>query len=666
MLSIKNMTIECWQCPICPNVYKRQNFFEPHLQNIHNINPENVLDSCRVSYTKEQVDQKQHDAAIALKAIKEHESSFSESVQKSNWGPKAFSSRFPCKFCGEVFSKESSIIVHLKLNHNEESKASVAQALGNVSDLKLDGCVYQCKICQRKFNTSNSFLRHTRDMHKLTLKEYQAEHGSAEVISGVFACKLCGKNIKHTRNIVTAHMKLVHSISWQSYVNMIATQEDATKVLIKSINSPDMFECAICGNRVKLKRQHLSKTHNMEEDVYNSTYDKFFMSSSRVPEVISCKLCQKTCIDLGNHLKFSHKMTMEEYHLQPVDETLSSDKQQSSKSSTFSCYFQCIELFRTESDLLAHIDIKHSKESQEDLAKAKEEALNNTQIKRPSSQYLCEICNSIYSSRSSFWCHLKRKHTMSIKDYENEFGPLKSASSSIFKCIMCSKEIRNERSSIRSHMKNVHYLDWEEYVKIAMDIKSGLSDLSRVIPGSPTIESCKFCNVKVKGLKQHVKRVHQMSLDEYFTINVQLKDDESTAIKRNQPEEFTGLRDDIIKEEPSIINQSGEELFNDETVFYPSAGEKQARSIETWENSERSGKLLLREFNEPYMKSVQRDNHRKLASMIDVTNKSLKSCKKCNIDFISRKGFIEHCQVVHHMRFKLKNGQRLPPPLVKN
>ena len=69
---------------------------------------------------------------------------------------------------------------------------------------------------------------------------------------------------------------------------------------------------------------------------------------------------------------------------------------------------------------------------------------------------------------------------------------------------------------------------------------------------------------------------------------------------------------------------------------------------------------------EEKMKSVQRDNHRKLASIIDVTNKSLKSCKKCNIDFISRKGFIEHCQVVHHMRFKLKNGQRLPPPLVKN
>ena len=52
-------------------------------------------------------------------------------------------------------------------------------------------------------------------------------------------------------------------------------------------------------------------------------------------------------------------------------------------------------------------------------------------------------------------------------------------------------------------------------------------------------------------------------------------------------------------------------------------------------------------------------------SKIDVTNKYLKSCHKCNEDFQTRRIFLEHCQVVHEMKFKLKNGQYLPGPSMK-
>eukprot|EP00092_Neocalanus_flemingeri_P033808 GFUD01036761.1.p1 GENE.GFUD01036761.1~~GFUD01036761.1.p1 ORF type:complete len:130 (-),score=27.32 GFUD01036761.1:104-451(-) len=46
----------------------------------------------------------------------------------------------------------------------------------------------------------------------------------------------------------------------------------------------------------------------------------------------------------------------------------------------------------------------------------------------------------------------------------------------------------------------------------------------------------------------------------------------------------------------------------------------------------------------------------------DVRNKSLKSCNKCQLNFPTRKQFLEHCQVVHGMKFKLKSGESLPPP----
>ena len=33
----------------------------------------------------------------------------------------------------------------------------------------------------------------------------------------MFKCELCDKEVKHTRNIIGAHMKMVHLISWKEY-----------------------------------------------------------------------------------------------------------------------------------------------------------------------------------------------------------------------------------------------------------------------------------------------------------------------------------------------------------------------------------------------------------------------------------------------------------------
>lgn len=34
----------------------------------------------------------------------------------------------------------------------------------------------------------------------------------------------------------------------------------------------------------------------------------------------------------------------------------------------------------------------------------------------------------------------------------------------------------------------------------------------------------------------------------------------------------------------------------------------------------------------------------------------------CEFEFDSRKEFIEHCQVIHGMKFKTKTGVSIPPP----
>ena len=48
----------------------------------------------------------------------------------------------------------------------------------------------------------------------------------------------------------------------------------------------------------------------------------------------------------------------------------------------------------------------------------------------------------------------------------------------------------------------------------------------------------------------------------------------------------------------------------------------------------------------------------------DIQNKANKTCSVCEVTFDIRKSFIEHCQLVHGMRFKTKSGLSIPPPPV--
>ena len=65
------------------------------------------------------------------------------------------------------------------------------------------------------------FNRHIKDVHQITRAQYRAEYGCSEVVSRMFKCELCDKEVKHTRNIIGAHMKMVHLISWKEYQEIL-------------------------------------------------------------------------------------------------------------------------------------------------------------------------------------------------------------------------------------------------------------------------------------------------------------------------------------------------------------------------------------------------------------------------------------------------------------
>ena len=602
--------VDCWLCPLCPMVYKRRYHFDHHLTSSHQLHPEEVSSTWRLSLTEEQFNEKQHQAALASKVKKEPidqgGSEFNSSGSKgdkSKWGPRAFSTMFLCKFCGEQFKRDSNLLVHLKLVHKDEPQEQIAEVLYQVSQYKLDGCVYQCKICGNKLNTSTSFIRHAREVHSLTLKQYNQEHGSAEILSGVFSCHLCNKNIKHTRNIITAHMKMVHQISWQEYQNRIqqnSNEEQETFSGFQEAMPPVvLFECLLCNSKVKLKKQHLDKAHHIDEDVYEAFLEEGQTRQESgqdgvhingVAGAISCKICKKLCMDLSRHLKVSHKMmALEEYDIIPE---FKEENFPCEDPTNLKCYFKCKDVFKKEVDLQVHLNLRHAGVDKEEFAKAKAAAVEEAALKSRSNLSIwCEICDSTLSGKSSFWTHITRKHQMTYQEYEAEFGEI-DANSEPFQCKICSKFLKHNRNSINPHLKNIHSMSWAQYLAWVTEEKSGTVSIS---PTPVKMIQCKLCNSTVKRLKEHLKNTHSMTLKDYDEIN-------KTGIIKEQ------LNAPSFAQEFSLSNSD--------------------------------------------------------PTQIDVRDKTLKSCNKCEFNFPTRKLFLEHCQVVHGMKFKLKTGESLPPPPV--
>ena len=200
----------------------------------------------------------------------------------------------------------------------------MAKAKEVLTKAKLDGCVHRCALCGSKYNSVANFtrydtnmtstscnatilfknftnFRHIKDVHQITRAQYRAEYGSSEVVSRMFKCELCDKEVKHTRNIIGAHMKMVHLISWKEYQEILVKIRQGETV--GDLPAPELFECMICGVSVKYKREHLNKKHQITEDVYDELIAKKNRGediSDVLPdrEIFKCLICDRECMDI--------------------------------------------------------------------------------------------------------------------------------------------------------------------------------------------------------------------------------------------------------------------------------------------------------------------------------------------------------------------------------
>ena len=325
------------------------------------------------------------------------------------WEKKSFGATFPCKFCGEQFDKDFNLRIHLHTAHKSMSSDAVEAAKEEVGEMKLEGCVHQCKPCGNKFTVAHSFRRHIKDHHGLTTQQYRSQYGNSEIVSKNFTCKLCNSSIKHTRNMITQHMKTVHRVSWKEYQVKISEKGS-------NLPSPEKFHCGLCSRSVALRRQHLTKQHGIDDEVYVALFE-----GGKCRELTTCRLCSRDCLDLQRHLRQCHSnLGTAEYFERCKD----CPPDTSAKELSLCCHLPgCGSTFAKSHQLLMHVRVDHkdgTEEEKESRWKTAVEELSSSKCSGASMP--CALCGHLLNARSSLWQHVIRRHKISWEEYVEENG----------------------------------------------------------------------------------------------------------------------------------------------------------------------------------------------------------------------------------------------------
>ena len=445
------------------------------------------------------------------------------------------------------------------------------------------------------------------------------------------------KTMKRTRNIITTHMKAVHFLSWGQYrdktcfgVKKEAADADPLEAAPRSpriVDSIEMFECVLCDSRVKGKKQHLTRIHNIEQEVYELYVSKRQLGE-QVPELETCKICDRVVIELRKHVKHAHRMEHHEY--------AATDFISSNSAGEFSCNIaDCSAAFHRESELLIHLDIKHPKTDDSEKLEVKNAILRNSEAQKVSAKLLCKVCGAGYSSRSSLWGHVTRTHSLTWQDYEASFGHVEKDIETLEPviCKVCQKGVKNEKNVILRHIKNKHNLTWSTYVANYVKNNNFLQGEE-----SKSLKNSKNKKKSHKKKKSSTKRKFMSeSEDEYMGDLVKSE----VLEKRTLP----------VRKISKLSESEDPQNFSD--------FRKDLEAELQWSRGELQAEMLLQKSPTP---SPEKSDFTLSTKLMNVTDKSLKSCSRCQIDFPSRLRFIRHCQVTHNMKFKLKNGDKLTLP----
>ena len=422
-------------------------------------------------------------------------------------------------------------------------------------------------------------------------------------------------------------MKMVHFLSWQQYKDKVGygvkqeavEQDPLDDSSVKIMDCVEMFECALCDSRVKGKKQHLTRIHKIEQEVYDIYVTKRQLGE-KIPDLETCKICDRLCFELHKHVRHAHKMEPEEYEATSMAIT--------TQTQEFKCSIEgCSLSFRREGDLLVHIDINHANEDDWRKLEAKNEIIRNSEASKISEKLLCKMCGATYCSRSSLWGHVNRHHRTSWREYEEKYGNVEKDISSLepFVCKICQASVKNERNVILRHVTRTHGITWKKYVENYVKNNNFLQQSDKLDLDIDNKTRDELVKKKIKRVKDQCSKLKRRAKTRLISNFLEVKNDD---------EVFEDMEDKLW----SNMNSS------EETKPLP---------------SQRVSEILTAKTNSRTSSTIPVKGNSKMMNVVD---RNLKTCLKCDIDFPSRLRFIRHCQMAHKMKFKLKNGDKLSLP----
>jgi len=308
------------------------------------------------------------------------------------------------------------------------------------------------------------------------------------------------------------------------------------------------------------------------------------------------------------------------------------------------CYFNCPEGFKKDFDLRLHLKVRHKNENEAELRRAYQAAEEEIALtSSTASVFQCAICPKKFSNHRTFYDHVgKRAHNMVWLEYKAQYGRCE-VESAPFECKICGRVVKYTRASITNHMKMVHSITWPLYLERIRNMREG--EKPKELPSIAVFE-CKICSASVKYIfrEKHLKGVHKITQAEYVELFA-----EEMAKNNNS---YNGVNQSApsFKQESNYGEQgsqnltfSGERIQNSQLPDYPLPPNQVPNYLPPNNNNHSS-------YQKPPKSDIEDDANT--------------SCSSCQLDFQSRKVFIEHCTTAHNMNFRnTVSGTKISAPI---
>eukprot|EP00092_Neocalanus_flemingeri_P030129 GFUD01032707.1.p1 GENE.GFUD01032707.1~~GFUD01032707.1.p1 ORF type:complete len:653 (-),score=136.83 GFUD01032707.1:29-1936(-) len=312
-----------------------------------------------------------------------------------------------------------------------------------------------------------------------------------------------------------------------------------------------------------------------------------------------------------------------------ISEPLASDMQ---------CYFNCGEVFKKSYDLELHLKLRHKEEDPIELARAAESAQFEIALTRRSGTvYQCAMCDKTVQGWSTFWEHI-RKHKVSLHEYRAKYGKCEIISAS-FQCRVCDKIIKHETNIVHKHLQKVHGISWTQYLA---RVRGELRGIKQEPLPEVMLEQCTLCDQRVKYIKVHLKSKHGI----ITKVPCQICGESIKYLKEH------------LKRRHGITKDEYDQLLSEDV------GEESPK--QDLNHNFPTPKLAQPKVSAPELSGsvpnsitgeTSRDSSRKRLpkpSKEEMRDKTVKDCSVCDLQFVNRRLFIEHCQIIHDVRFKTK------------